>query len=284
MAITNFIPEVWASEILSIMRSTLVYAQAGIINRDYEGEISQAGDTVHITSFEDPTVKDYTRNGSIEWDLLTDATLPFTITQSKYFAFKVDDLDKRQALSGFVEEASRGASYGLASNTDAYVAAQMAAGVDASNQLGTVALAVATPAGAYDMLVDLRTRLTRSNVPSAGRFVVVPPEVYSVLLRDDRFIRVDQSGTSEGLRNGQVGRAAGFDVIEANDVPQVAGPPVAYTVLAGHAMATTFADQISKTEAVRLQDTFADGVKGLHVFDAKVVRPTALASASVTVA
>lgn len=297
MAITNFIPEIWSSSLLVSLRDRLVYA--GLCNRNYEGEIANAGDTVRITSFGDPAVRDYTRNADtetgvpgnpgaaipgIQWDLLSDSQISFVVAQAEYFAFKVDDLDKRQALSGFVEETTRGASYNLASNTDSYVSGLMVAG--ATNDLGDVPI---TSANAYELLVDLRTALTRSNTPDDGRFVVVPPEMYALLLQDDRFIRQDASGTTEGLRNGQVGRAAGFDVIESNVVPSAdadgtgAGTALEYSIVAGHSMATTFAEQILSTEALRLENSFSDGVRGLHVYDAKVIRGAQLAKATVTV-
>jgi hypothetical protein len=288
MAISNFIPEIWSAQILTALRDRLVYAQAGMVNRDYEGEIARAGDTVHITSIVDVQVKEYTRNAgltdngspisAIDYDTLSDSPLTVQITEEDYFAFGVDDIDRRQALPGFVEEAARSAAYGLAKKTDEFVAGLMANGVDAGNELGSVT--VSDPEDAYDLLVDLRTKLVRSNTPDAGRWVVVPPELYAVLLKDDRFVRVDASGSTAGLRNGVVGRAAGFDVIEANVVPESDG---VFTVLAGHAMATTFADQIVQTEALRLQTGFADAVRGLHVYGGLVVRPTLLASAEVEV-
>ena len=128
--------------------------------------------------------------------------------------------------------------------------------------------------------MDLRTRLTRTNTPVDGRYVVVPPEFYAQLLSDDRFIRLDASGTTEGLRNGQVGRAAGFDVIEANTVPEEDGT---FTLLAGHSIATTYAEQILQTEALRLEHQFGDGIRGLHVYGAKVTRPTNVARVDVEV-
>lgn len=282
MAITNFIPEIWSASLLQNLRDNLVYGSSPIINRNYEGDIARAGDTVHITSFADPEVRAYTKNGSITWDLLTDATQALLVDQSNYFAFKVDDIDKRQALPGFIDETTRGASYNLSSEADGYLSGLMAAGVDAGNQIGAATVG-AVQGDAYDLLVEYRTLLTRANTPAQGRWVVVPPEVYAALLKDDRFIRADAAGTTDGLRNGFVGRAAGFDIFEANTVPfdSTAG---AYTVLAGHSMATTYAEQIASVESVRLQDTFGDGVKGLHLFGAKVVRPTLLASAEVTAA
>lgn len=284
MAIANFVPEVWSAALLKSLRDRLTYAQAGVINRNYEGDIARAGDTVHITNFVDPAVRSYTKYGPIQWDQLTDAQQSLVIDQANYFAFKVDDIDKRQALPGFVEEATTGAAYNLATEADTYVADLMVAGADAGNQLGS--LTVTSPSEAYELLVDLRAKLVRSNTPDEGRFAIVPPEVYGLLLLDDRFIRADASGTTAGLRNGQVGRAAGFDIIESNRVPETSvdtGTDTAYTVVAGHSMATTYAEQIADTEAMRLQEAFADGVRGLHLFGARVIRPAQLATAVVDV-
>lgn len=279
MAITNFIPEIWASSLLVNLRNNLVYGQMGVINRNYEGEIAVAGDTVHITSFVDPSTREYVRNSTtVTYDALTDGTRALVIDQARYFGFAVDDLDRRQALPGFVAETTLGASYNLAADADAFLAGEMVDDVDPGNELGSVT--ISEPGDAYDLLVDLRTTLTRTNTPMPGRWAVVPPEMYAQLLRDDRFIRADAAGTTAGLRNGQVGRAAGFDVIEANTVPEDSG---VYTVIAGHGIATTYAEQITDTESLRLETQFGDGVRGLHLYGAKVVRPANLATAEVEV-
>lgn len=280
MSVENFVPEIWSAALLSALRGRLVYGQSGVINRNYEGEIAQAGDTVHITAFGDPEVREYEKNENISWDLLESTQQSLIVDQADYFAFKVDDIDRRQALPGFVEESTTGASYNLAGETDAYLAALMSDAVTGANNLGGVEVS-ATQGDAYNLLVELRTRLTRSNTPDEGRFVVVPPELYGVLLKDDRFIRADASGTTTGLRNAVVGRAAGFDVIEGNRVPEDDG---AYRVIAGHGIATTFAEQIASTEAMRLENTFGDGLRGLHLYGARVIRPANLAAADVTVA
>lgn len=276
MAMNNFIPEIWTAAALGALREELVFAQPGIINREYEGEIKQFGDTVHITSVNDPQVRDYA--GTITWDDLTDLERALLIDQKKYFAFTVDDIDKAQAKADFVDEATKGASHNLALAADTFVATTMAAGVDASNQVG--ATTIATPDEAYKLLVKMRRILKRSYVPADQRWITVPPEMYSLLLEDKRFTDASKSGTTDTLRNGQVGRAAGFDVIEANTVPETGG---VFTVIGGHPMATTYADQILKTESVKLENRFGDGIRGLHVYGAKVIRPKALVTAEVTV-
>lgn len=277
MAITNFVPEIWSAQILQNLTASLVYAQAGIINRDYEGEIAQAGDTVHLTRFGAPTVRSYTKGTDISIDTLTDAEAgPLVVSQQDYFSFSVDDVDRRQALPGFVASVTADAGYNLAASVDTYVSGVMAT---AATSIGSVTVTAAAPGAAYALLLNLRTQLGRQNVPNQGRFVIVPPELYAVLLRDDRFIRANEAGTDAGLRNGLVGRAAGFDVIESNTVPDTAAANSSsaahqkttgvFTVIAGHPMGTTFAEQINEVEAYRVEKQFADGVKGLHLYGAK---------------
>ena len=280
--IDNFVPEIWSAALLSALRDKLVYGQPGIINRDYEGEIEEAGDTVRINTIGDPTVAAYTPwSTSLTYAQLSDSEQTLVVDQSDYFAFATEDIERRQALPGAVEEATRNAAFGMAATIDDYVADTLYAAVNATgNDLGAKTADISDDT-AYGILVDLRTTLTRDNVPDAGRWVVVSPEFYAALLQDDRFIRADASGTTSGLRNAFVGRAAGFDVLESNRTPD----PTASTfaIIAGHPMACTFALQIAKVEAIRLESAFKDGVRGLQLYGAKVLRPECLALASVTV-
>ena len=48
-------------------------------------------------------------------------------------------------------------------------------------------------------------------------------------------------------------------------------------MIAGHPVAWTVAQQLRKIEVFRSPDAFADVVRGLHLYGAKVVRPNALA-------
>jgi len=95
-------------------------------------------------------------------------------------------------------------------------------------------------------------------------------------LADDRFVRNDASGTTEALRNGVVGRAFGFDIFLSNNVTVVTGDD--YLVCAGVNSAITFATQINKIEAYRPENEFSDALKGLNLYGAKLVRPSAIAT------
>lgn len=275
MTVQHFKPQIWSKLLLAALQKALVYGGPGVVNRDYEGEISEAGDTVHITSIGDPTVSDYT-NG-ISWEDLQDAGQSLVIDQAKYFAFKVKDLDKRQVAGDLQTFVEKRANYKLADQADQFVAS-LYTGVASANALGTIPVVAGTPTDAYDkVLVPLKVTLDNANVPTPGRYVVVPPWFHGRLLLDSRFIKINESGTSEGLRNGMVGRAAGFDILISNNAPLVTGDD--YAIMAGTPDAISFADQIVEMEAMRLQDDFADGVRGLHVYGGKLVRPDGIATA-----
>lgn len=351
MAITKFQPEVWAAGLLTALEKELVYAGAPCVIRDYEGDIAQAGDTVHIVSVGAPTISDYTKDNDLNVEVLTDSEQLLLIDQAKAFAFEIDDIDMRQVKNGgaLMAESAHNAGYGLADVADQFVAAKMLAG--ASNCVSVVDATTAT--NVYDkLLVPMKVKLDQAKVPTAGRFIVVDPATHGQLLLDGRFVKHNESNT-DALQNGSVGSAAGFNISVSNNAPAAAraitgtitvattartltsatavfsqadvGMTVAGTritggskiasvnaagtvatmdtdgatagtqtdtvlsgaqnvAIAGSRIATAYAEQISKVEAFRPEKRFADALKGLHLYGGKVLRPTALAVASVKVA
>lgn len=277
----NFIPTVWAARLLSALEKALVYGQAGVVNRDYEGEIRQAGDTVKIASIGDPTVGTYTKDTDITAEALTDAEQSLLINQSKYFNFIVDDMDRAQQNVDSMDEAMTRAAYKLRDVADQYIAASYT-DVPSDNLVGSTASPVAAGAtsAAYDHLVNLAVLLDNANIPSDGRFVIVPPFFHGFLLKDSRFVGSGADAADARLGNGMIGSAAGFKVLKSNNVPIASSTK--YKVIAGHPMAYSYAEQINRVEAYRKEKGFGDGVKGLHVYGGKLVRPSAWAVGSVT--
>lgn len=276
----NFIPTVWTARLLKAFEKALVYGQAGVVNRDYEGDISQKGDSVKIASISDPTVGTYTKDTDITAEALTDAEQTMLIDQADYINFIVDDIDRAQQNVNAMDEAMSRAAYKLRDKADKYIAASYPL-VPSGNAVGTNAspvLALATNA-AYKHLVDLGVKLDEANVPTEGRFVIVPPFFHGALLQDDRFVKSGTQGGETRLVNGQVGEAAGFRVLKSNNVPVESA--TYYKVIAGHSMAYSFADQVNKIEAYRKEKGFGSGVKGLHVYGGKLVRPNAWAVGTV---
>ncbi|HEY9482899.1 MAG TPA: phage capsid protein [Micromonosporaceae bacterium] len=278
-AVDTFIPEVWAASLITTLEKAYVFGQPGVVNRDYEGEISQFGDTVHINTLTDPSVATYTKNStSITPATLTTSDDTLVIDQSKYFAWLIDDIDSRQvrSASDLMSSATARSASVLRDTADQFIATTMVAG--AGEILGPAF--VDTADKAFLLLRNMRRVLNENNVPSDGRFVIISPDFEALVLGDNRFIDASAYGSNGPIMNGEIGRALGFRVMLSNNLPE--GTPGSGTginshyVIAGHAIATTYAEQISKVERYRPEAHFADAVKGLHLYGAEVVRPEAL--------
>ena len=231
---------------------------------------------MHINSIGAVTVKDYTRNSNItDPEILTTADQTLEIDQAKYFNFQVDDVDKAQISGEIIDTAMGRSAYALADVSDAFLLKTIANGVASANKIGAKAtLTALTASNVYENIVKMRTKLDKANVPNTGRTIVVPPEVYALRLLDDRFAKSGSDSGQNALLNGMVGRVAGFDVFMSNNCMSGtdggSGSTPYFVITAQVATATTYAEQIIKTEAYRMEKRFADAVKGLHVYGAKV--------------
>lgn len=275
MAINNFIPAIWSRSLLENLRNNLVYGQPGVINRDYEGEIRGAGSSVKIHNIGAVTVSDYTKNTDLSApETLTDGETILSIDRARSFNMQIDDVDTAQQVPKVMEGAMREAAYALANDLDGYLASlHTAAGITTGFGDNTTPI-VPTSTTAYEYLADAYTALDEANCPPQGRWIVVPPWFHGLLRKDQRFVSFGTQDNRAALTNGVIGEAAGFNVLVSNNVKNTSGAK--YKILFGHASAWTMAMQIEKVEAYRPPLRFADAVKGLNVYGAKVVRPTIL--------
>lgn len=276
MSFANFIPAVWSAAILEPLEKSLVFAAPGAVNRDYEGEIRKAGDRVIINSISDPTIGTYVPNSTvITPETLDSADQELIVDQMKYFAFNVDDVDKRQSAGGgnMLTTAMKRAAYKLRDTVDQYVAGLWA---DAATANEISATTINTPALALQYLSELGVKLDEADVPTEGRYVIVPPWYHGLVRRDDAFTDLAGQVGQDALVNGIVGRAEGFDIKVSNNVTLVTGDD--YRICAGVDAALSFAEQINEVEAYRPESSFSDAVKGLLVYGAKVVRPDCMAT------
>jgi hypothetical protein len=145
------------------------------------------------------------------------------------------------------------------------------------------------------MLVARMARLLDAqNVPTQGRWIVVDPVMMEVLRDEDsRLLNADFGGS--GLQNGMVlNNFHGFRVHVSNNLPSVgtgasttgtANQNTNYGVIvAGHDSSVATAEQINKTETYRDPDSFADIVRGMHLYGRKILRPEGLVTAKYNLA
>ena len=149
MAFDSFIPEVWSARLLEHLDKLHVYA--GLMNRDYEGDIRAFGDTVHINQLGAITIRDYDGTDIADPEELDGTQQNLVIDRAKYFNFQVKDIDNAQSNPKLIDSAMQRASYGINDEIDRYLAALLVSGCAAANVLYDAAHAVTpTASTAYD--------------------------------------------------------------------------------------------------------------------------------------
>jgi hypothetical protein len=262
MAISNFIPTIWSAAILENFK----VAQAIIptLNRQYEGEVAN-GNTVKITGITTPSVQDYSSSRSLTVDALSDSTQSLLVDQMKAISFKVDDVDRVQAAGSF-EPVTADAGRALAEDAESYIISLMK-----TNGTSAGTGAITTPALAYAAVVSLRQALGKAKIPASQRFLVVSPEFASLLLAEGSKLTTAQIAGDGELRNGVLGNLLGFTVIEHPLLTHTSNRPAA---IAYHGPSVGFVGQLDKMESGRMELAFADYIRALNVYGAKILRAT----------
>lgn len=269
MAVTTFIPKIWAAKLLLTLQKILV-SEAGV-NHDYEGDVKPGGSVV-INTLSSVTVKDY--NGkNIETEDATTTDVVMNIDTQKYFAVKVDDVDKAQAADGgdLLDKIMLDAAYQLADARDAANLGEMAeeAGVTVGSE--DAPRVVTTGDEAKKFVRDMKTAADKANVPRDGRVLFAGPDLENALLTDTA-IALAPPSTNDVIRAGYIGKLYGFEIYSTNNLPKDEESDVEIAI-ATHPSFTTEAFQIANMEALRDTNSFKDIIRGLDVSGRKVVKP-----------
>ena len=275
MTLTHFIPELWSASILENFRRDTVLV--GMANREYEKAFT-AGSKIHIPGIVDITVKDY-KTGAVTGsggakvprttipDAVESTGIESTIDQEKAFDFLVDDIDAAQANQS-LDAYTKSAAGALVEDAETFLTAMLVS-------KGTAATGIANPTNwetAYAAILKLRGKLSAEKIPAMDRVLLINAAFEEFLLSDgSKLTSFDKSNMTDGLREAAIGRLLGFDVVTSpwldNTKPMAIGfhkPSVAYV------------SQVEKTESMRAEQTFADRVRGLHVYGGAVLRPKAV--------
>ena len=296
----NFTPQIFSQKVQKFFRRASVVED--ITNTDYAGEIENFGDTVKIIKEPTITVADYARGTAVSTQDLADDQITMTVDQGSYFAFKVDDIEERQSHVNFEALATSSGAYSLKRNYDYNVLKHIYdnATTSAANT-GTDGSPIDGDA-AVDTLADVvsaaKTVLDGNDVPEENRWLVAPPAFFQQLRKAGAKLS-DQSILNDGgvsqIRNGMVTDKPlfGFNMYMTNAIAVSSGNAAnktfgssganEYAFLYGHMSAVATANHIAKTELIRDPDSFADIVRGLHVFGRKILRDDAVYSGVITI-
>ena len=235
---TKFIPEIWSKKLNSLLFQYCPMLQC--VNRNWEGEIANAGDKVHIMTA--PQVSVSTLSGdTLSYSEISPSDVSLTVDQKKFFAFKVNDIAKAQANSNFIEAYMENAKKSIEIAQDSYLLG-FHTEVPSANTIGAAADAIELSTdNIYYYFVDLAAKLKKSNATTSKQapWVIINPDLEALLLKTSQFTGASNLG-DETLRTGAIGKIAGMDVLVSNNLTATEG---VYNVLAGTNDAITFASR-----------------------------------------
>lgn len=265
MAITNFIPTVWSENLYQELDKK--YIGVANCNRDFEGEIREKGNIVRICGVGNVVVSEYTKNTNMNAPTtLSDNARDLKIDQAKYFNFQIDDIDRAQATPKLMEAAMKNAAGALANDADRYI-------YTLYGQAGsTITCNDVNVDNIIDLIIDARTRLFSGNVTDPEDIVIeVTPEIAGLILKAKVNLSTDNTAVME---TGCIGAIGGCKIFVSNNVDKVESDTgYEHKCFARTKRAIAFAEQLSEIDAYRPELRFADAVKGLHLYGAKVVYP-----------
>ena len=271
MAITNFIPTVWSETLFEALDKQ--YVAVRNCNREFDGEIKEKGSKVKICGVGSVDIFDYTKNTDMSsMQTLSDTVVELDIDRARAFNFQIDDIDRAQCTPKLMKAAMRVAASALANDADTYVYS-LYSSVSSDK---TITNEETTAQNIIDNIISAREKLYSGNVGDNNEIVIeVSPAVASLILKAKVTLSNDTSDSA--LDGGVLGTIAGCKIYVSNNIQTAAEGGVTYhKCFVRTKRAIAFADQLSEICAYRPESRFADAVKGLHLYGAKIIYPNEL--------
>lgn len=258
--------ERYSSLINAKLRKELVLKDGIVFNNDYEGDPTAGAVKIPCRDTE-VTAGDYNTASGI--DLSTGSTSYITVPINKDKAVNeiIDGYEAEAVPDNLAADRLDSASYSLAAVLDNDGATELLTDGTAHNYEQI------TKDNAYSAMVDVRTAMSKANVPNDGRrYALVTPDYFALLLKSPEFISPSNLGDAV-KQSGAIGSIAGFNLYEWND--STAG----LQAICGHPRFATRVNEWKVPVAINnLSNTFigASAVQGRMVYAHKVQRSAAI--------
>jgi len=177
----NFIPEIWSSEILEAYLEEAVVAS--LVDRKFEPDVKQKGDTIHVPNLAAMTVGTKTAGNAVTFGANTEAMTDISIDTDKYVAFRIDNIAEVQAQNDQRGMYTKRAGRDLANTIDADLCNQM----DNFSQVVGTLLSDITD----DNLIRSEQYLNDAKAPINDRSLVVSPATLTSIKKIDKYVRLD---------------------------------------------------------------------------------------------
>lgn len=263
------IDEVWAKEILLNRRKRLVMEQ--IVNHDYEGQIKNHGDTVHIISLPDMVAQDIIPGTEMTVTPLSPTEQLLVIDQYKGVPAEIQDMLMKQSTYELRRPFTEKIGRALADAIDQFLITKALTDYLPANKITAVA------ALNKAALVAAHAKLDALDVPTEGRSLVINGVGKADLRLDSDMTWGERQGSGDIAGAGYAGTIYDTPVYVTNTVPKI-DTNANWGFLLIHRDALTCAVQIEpETETERRALSKSTIIVGSTLFGGKVVRPDHIA-------
>jgi hypothetical protein len=208
MANTFITPTVISATGLATLYNTMVLAP--LVWRDFESDFNnKQGDTINVRKPATFTAEVFNRSNGIDLQDATEDTIALTLDTIANVSFAVTDEQMTLEIQDFSNQLLTPAMEAIAQKIDGDLADELVAAAVAAGQV-----AHATESLANKAFRAARAALSRNKHPITDRYAVLSPEGTSAALGDDLLISANRAGTTDALREANIGRLLGFDTYE----------------------------------------------------------------------
>ena len=263
-----FIPEIWSDEVIAAYKKNLVAANV-FKKMSFKGK---KGDVIHIPKPTRGSASVKAASTAVTLIAATETEVQVPINLHYEYSRFIEDIVEVQALSSLRRFYTEDAGYALAkqvdtnlinlgsgfnggSGTTAYNKALIGSNGTTEYVAGSNNEAVLTDAAIRRTI----QRLDDNDVPTEGRFFLVPPSARNTLMGLDRYTAMDfvgEAGNANTIRNGQIGNLYGMPVYVTSNCDTTSGSAAARVALMGHKDAAVLVEQLGIRSQTQYKQDF----------------------------
>ena len=264
----TFIPEIWSDEVVAAYKKHLVAANL-FKKMSFKGK---KGDTVNIPSPTRGAASVKAASTAVTLIAATETNIPVLIDKHYEYSRFIEDIVEVQALSSLRRFYTDDAGYSLAKQIDTDMvqlgrtfnggaATAAYTGGYAGGDGTTAYVAGSNNQSALTDAAIRRTiqRLDDNDVPTDGRFFMIPPSARNTLMGLDRYTAMDfvgEAGNANTIRNGQIGNLYGMPVYVTSNCDTTSGSAAARVALMGHKDAAVLVEQLGIRSQTQYKQDF----------------------------
>ena len=213
---TQFAPNVWANDVMDILKSNLVLVDRV---RHFDTEVASYGKSVVVPFVLLAVANDKVANTQVTLNGQTATSVRILINKHKESSYLIEDIAEIQAKANLRSEFTKAAAYAIAEAIDTDIYTELIAG-STNTAVGTYGTPLVDA-----VILAAKVTLDKAKAPMTDRTLALGPTQNGQMLAIDKYVRYDALGTGEAIVNGKTGTIYGFDVVMSQNFPTVAGTP-----------------------------------------------------------